>query len=396
MSFESKLRDTQETLRKQGIDGWLLYDFHRNNSLAVEFLEIPADTMLTRRLLYWIPAQGEPVRVVHKVDSTVLNHLPGEKYAYSSWQEYEKKVEDLLKDAKKVAMEYSPRNRIPYVSKVDAGTIDMVRDCGVEVVTSAAFLQRHTSVLDEGQMRSHFEAAEVVSGAVEKAWVMIGQSLKKGQSINEYQVQQFIMDEFRSNGCVWEGDPIVAVNEHSADPHFAPTPNNSREIKEGDFILIDLWCKKNEERAVYADITRVGVAAASPTERQKEIFSIVKQARDEALDLVRQRFSNGASLMGWEVDQKTREVITASGYDEFFTHRTGHSIDRDLHGTGAHIDNLETQDQREVLEATCFSVEPGIYLPDEFGVRLELDVLIGADRTVSVTGGEQKEIRCLL
>lgn len=392
MRFEEKLSETQQMLTERKLNGWLLYDFRRTNDLACQFLEIPPQQLLTRRFFYWIPAKGTPVKIVHIIEDQALNHLPGKTLHYRSWQEIETHLASVIPHGTCIAMEYSPRNAIPYVSKVDAGTIELVRDLGVEVSSSADLLQRYTSVWDAHKLQSHLAAAEVLCTTVDNAWRLIGDCLNSGKPITEYTVQQFILQEFERQGCTTDDSPICAVNAHSANPHYCADASHATKIKKGDFILIDLWCKQKLPRAVYADITRVGVAAPSPTERQQEIFNIVKEARDTATQLVRTRFATTQLLMGCEVDQCCRNIINAAGYGPNFIHRTGHNIDEKDHGNGANLDNLETQDYRRLLPGTCFSIEPGIYLPGEFGVRLEYDVYIHPSGDVQVTGGIQEEI----
>lgn len=392
MNFDEKLKDVQQALHAQGIDGWLLYDFRRTNPLACQFLEIPPERLLTRRFFYWVPAKGTPVKIVHAIEDKSLEHLPGDTHRYQTWRDIESLIGVALTGSKQVAMEYSPRNAIPYVSKVDAGTIDVIRGFGVDVVSSADLLQKFTSVWDAPKLLSHRKAADVLCQAVDDAWKYIESCLRDNTALTEYDVQQFIVEQFAKNGCISADLPICAVNAHSADPHYVPGKNASSVVRRGDFILIDLWCKQDIPRAVYADITRVGVAAAEPTKRQQQIFSVVKAARDAATDLVRERFRQKQPLRGWEVDQAARDVIVEAGYGEFFIHRTGHNIDETDHGNGANIDNFETRDERLLLPGTCFSIEPGIYLPGEFGVRLEYDVVVHLDGSVEVTGGIQDEI----
>lgn len=391
----NKLSDIQTALRQHKIDGWLFYDFRRTNDLACEVLQISPETLLTRRFFYWIPKKGDPIKIVHAIEDRVLDHLPGTIHRYRSWQELENHIANLLTGKKRIAMEYSPRNAIPYVSKVDAGTLDVIRDCGVEVVTSANLLQQYTCVWDEFKLQTHLAAAEVLDTTVKKAWDLIAEKLSDNQLITEYSVQQFILEEFRKHSCITSDSPICAVNANSANPHYCPDQSHSSPIKSGDFILIDLWCKLQQPRAVYADITRVGVAAHQPTSKQREIFNIVKAARDAGTALVKDRFSRNEPLMGCEVDQCCRDVIHAAGYGQYFIHRTGHNIDERDHGPGANIDNLETQDQRLLLPCTCFSIEPGIYLPGEFGVRLEYDIFIHPSQEVQITGGIQESIHSL-
>ena len=396
VELQKKIHEVQEALRQQKLDGWLLYDFRRTNDLACEFLGISSDNLLTRRFFYWVPQKGDPIKIVHAIEQKHLEHLPGKKILYRSWQELEAAVANVLQGTHRIAMEYSPRNAIPYVSKVDAGTMEIVRDCGVEVFSSADLLQRYTSVWDEHKLQTHLAAAEILDQTAAKTWEFITYKLQRHQKITEYEVQQFILGEFAEHNCVTDSFPICAVNAHSADPHYSPGKEGSSIIKQGDFVLIDLWCKQKVPDAVYADITRVAVAGSEATEKQREIFAIVKKARDAGTELVKSRFANGEPLMGWEVDRKCREVISDAGFGEFFIHRTGHNIGVHDHGNGAHLDDLETQDRRRLLEGTCFSIEPGIYLPGEFGVRLEYDVYVHHDGRVEVTGGIQNELECLM
>lgn len=380
------LNKIQDQLAELQLDGWLLYDFRRSNELACQLLEIPADRLLTRRFFYWIPAVGEPVKLVHAIEDQTLNHLPGQTVRIHTWQELEGGLADILKGTKRVAMEYSS---LPAISRVDGGTVDLVRRFGVVVESSAALL---TSVWDEAQWRSHLAAAEALDAIAQETWDWIARALNVGKWPTEYEVQQFILERFAFHQCVSDDPPICAVNAHSADPHYTPSKNGSTPIQKGDFILIDLWCRKKGEETVYADITRVAVAAPQPTEEQQQIFSIVRRAQQAATDLVRERFARRQPLRGFEVDRAARSEIVKAGYGDFFIHRTGHNIDRRDHGPGTHMDDYETHDDRLVLPSTCFSIEPGIYLPGKFGVRLEYDVFIHPDGRVQVTGGEQNQI----
>jgi Xaa-Pro aminopeptidase len=395
MEIQEKIKSVQAELLREGLDGWLFYDFRRSNELACKFLEIPDSAFLTRRFYYWVPAQGEPVRLVSPVEPKVLAHLPGKEIRYHSWRFLESALEEILRGMKRIAMEYSPRNAIPYVSKVDGGTLEVIRGFGVEVVSSANLLQRYESVWSAFQEETHFTAADMLDKTVAKAWQFIKEALRAKRPLSEYDVQQFIANELRSGGFIFEGGPYVDVNQNSANPHYCCSEKVSAPIKEGDFVLIDLWCKQDIPGAVYADITRVGVAASQPTARQQEIFQIVKRARDTATQLVCDRFAAKKPVMGWEVDEAARKVIEGAGYGEYFTHRTGHNIHTSDHGNGAHIDNLETQDRRQLLPGTCFSIEPGIYLPKEFGVRLEYDIYVDPGEKIHVTGGIQEEITCV-
>lgn len=386
-----EIKEVQQILQQKKIDGWLLYDFHRINLLALEFLEIPEDEMLTRRLFYWIPSHGEPVTIVHGVETHVANHLPGKKLVYASWKKLEEHLKSILTGKKSVAMEYSPQCDIPTASRVDGGTLDLVRKFGVDVVSSAGFFPYLTCVWTPEQYRLHKEAADLLDRTAAMTWELIGTHLQQNKAITEYDVQQFILGEMEKAGCVTEGKPICGVNENSANPHYEPTAKSCKRIQEGDFIQIDLWCKRKVPHAVFADISRVAVAG-TPSQRHQEIFQIVRAAQKAGSDLVKQKIENGEELKGCEVDDCCRQVVEKAGYGDYFTHRTGHNIHEENHGPGPNIDNFETKDQRVLIPKTCFSIEPGIYLPKEFGVRLEYDVYIHEDRKVEITGGIEESL----
>ena len=396
MDMQKKVQKIQECLADQEADGWLLYDNHGSNRFVRQILAISPHQVLTRRFFYWIPKEGEPQKILHRIESEGLNHMPGKVYLYHSWVELDEVLRKVLKDTKRVFMEYSPKGANPFVSVVDGGTIEMIQDLGLEVVSSADLLQSFTSKLDEDQIISHLEAASVVQMTVLRAWDLISESIRKEKRITEYDVQKFILSEFTAQNCVTEEGPCCSVNEHSALPHYAATKQSAKEITRGDYILIDLWCKKDIPNAIYADITRVAVAAPEPTPKQQEIFDVVKDAQKEGIDFVRKRLGLGESVRGSEVDDICREHIKACGYGDYFTHRTGHNIDTNVHGAGAHLDNLETCDYRQLLPGMCFSIEPGIYLVGDFGVRLESNLLIRHNRSLEVTGGIEESIICLL
>lgn len=380
-----KIEAAQAKLKEREIDGWLLYEFHGVNTLALDFLEIPERLLITRRCFYWVPAQGQPLKIIHKIEDHNLDHLPGEKRVYNNWKLMHKHLQTLLKGKKKIAMEYSPNQAIPTVSKVDGGLIDLIRSFGPEVVSSAPFLQEFTCVWTPNQYQLHKQAAAILDETAQLAWKEICTSLEKKINITEYDVQQMIMAKFADHNCITEGAPICGVNAHAADPHYSPTKERASPIKKGDLVLIDLWCKKNLPEAVFADITRVGIAATQPTAKQQEIFSIVRKAQRVGTDWITSEHRQGKTILGCEVDKQVRKVIEESGYGEFFTHRTGHNIDKQNHGPGANIDSLETQDNRPLIPNTCFSIEPGIYLPGEFGVRLEYDIFMHEGGEIEVT-----------
>jgi Xaa-Pro dipeptidase len=377
----------QSALRDFQLDAWLLYDFRGSNVLARRVLDFPDGPAGSRRWFYCIPAEGEPRKLVHRIERGALDHLPGEKTVYLRWQELEKGVQKLLGKSQNVAMEYSPRNGNPYVSRVDAGVIELVRWFGANIVSSGDLIQMFEATWDDEQWQMHLEAARHTDSAYATAWRFIAEKVRSAGSVRESEVQAVIMAHFEQHGMTTYHPPIVGVNEHSGDPHYETTPATDTAMKEGDFVLIDLWAKLARPRAVYSDLTRVGFIGKSAPERHQQIFQIVAAARDAAIAKVQSAFASNTPLRGWEVDQAAREVIQEAGYGDQFCHRTGHNIGQETHGNGANMDNLETREERLVLPRTCFSIEPGIYLP-EFGVRSEVNVFIGPDRTVHVTGGE--------
>jgi Xaa-Pro dipeptidase len=390
------LQAVQKALREFHFDGWLLCDFRGSNLLARRVLDIPDSKKTTRRWAYYIPASGEPRKLEHRIEPGVLAHLPGRAESYLRWQSFEEAIRSCVAGTKRVAMEYSPRNAVPVVARVDAGTVELVNSFGVAVESSGDLIQLFEAVWDDKQWQLHLEAARHTDAAFDKTWRLIAESIRSTGLITELQVQQFIMDHFAANGLTTYSPPIVGVNAHSGDPHFENSSANDTPIREGDFLLVDLWAKMDKPRAVYSDLTRVAYIGKETPEKYETVFQIVAAARDAAIERVRAAFSRGEALKGYQVDDAAREVIEKAGYGDAFIHRTGHSIGQETHGNGANMDNLETHEERLVLPQTCFSIEPGIYLP-EFGVRSETNVYIAADRTVHVTGGElQKRVLPLL
>jgi Xaa-Pro aminopeptidase len=381
------LVSVQTALQEAGVDGWLLYDFRGLNVLARRVVDLPADAMLSRRWLYFIPARGEPHKLVHRIEPHALDHLPGPARNYLRWQELEVGVADLLAGSRRVAMEYVPRNANPYVSRVDAGTIELVRSCGVEVVPSGDLVQRFEACWDDEQWRMHLEAARHTRSAYDAAFGYIAQHVRAGLPPLETQVQKVILDHFARNGVICDHPPIVAVGPHSGDPHFETCSASDVAVAAGTFVLIDLWAKLDRPRSVYSDLTWTGFVGDKAPEKYENVFRIVAQARDAAINRVRTAFARDEPLQGWQVDQAARDVIEKAGHGAAFCHRTGHSIGQEVHGNGANMDSLETREDRRVLPRTCFSVEPGIYLP-EFGVRSEVDVFVDAQKQVHVTGGD--------
>src|SRR5690606_28164708 len=381
------LRKIQAILKEMNMDAWLFYDFRRSNDLAHNILDIPEATHLTRRFYYLVPVSGEPVKIVNGIEAGNLDHLPGKKLTYSSHSSLSDHLSKTLSSFKKIAMEYSPKNAIPYVSKVDAGTIEQIKSYGVEIVSSGDLISMFNAVWTKDQFEENKPVANALTDIVKMAFSFIKEKLTSENNVTEYDVQNFIMNEFDKRNFFTDFPPIVGVNENSANPHYAPTIENNKPIKENDFVLIDLWAKQNKPDGVWADITWVGYAGKDVPEKYVKIFDIVAKARDEAFNLIVNRFKEGKEVRGYEVDDASRNVIRDAGYGEYFNHRTGHSITTDLHGSGAHMDNFETKDERLILPLTSFSIEPGIYLPGDFGVRSEIDVYISPDKEVIATGG---------
>ncbi len=389
------LEEIQEAIARFGFDGWLLYDFRGLNLLAMRVLQIPEDTIGSRRFFYFIPADGTPKKLVHRIESTALDHLPGEKHVYLTWQDLHKGIQAIMGSAKKVAMEYSPNNSNPYVSRVDAGTVELVRSFGVDVQSSGNLIQYFEARWSDRQWQLHLEADKLNQAAFDMAWEMIADHVRSGKSLRESEVQQAVMDYYAEHHMTTYHPPIVGVGPNSGDPHYSPRPGSDSEINEGDFVLLDMWAKMDVPDGVYSDLTKVGFVGTEVPARYTEIFDIVAAARDAGIDCARQAFKKGEPLQGWQIDRATRDVIDAAGYGQYFIHRTGHSIGKETHGNGAHMDDLETREDRLVMPRTCFSIEPGIYL-DEFGVRSEINVFVDEESKVQVTGGLQTEVLPIL
>lgn len=381
------LASIQTAIRQQGLDGWLLYDFRGLNVLARRVLGLNPQAILSRRWFYFIPAQGEPRKLVHRIEPGSLDAFPGQKQVYLRWQELEAGVRELIGGAKRVAMEYVPRNANPYVSRVDAGTVELVRSCGSDVVSSGDLVQQFEACWTEAQWQMHLEAAKHTRSAYDAAFGFIAERVRKAGTVRETEVQKCILDHFAKHKLFTDHPPIVGVGPHSGDPHYAPGEGSDGVIQKGEFVLIDLWAKLDQPEAVYSDLTWTGFVGDAVPEPYTKIFNIVAAGRDAAIATVRDAFSSKKPLQGWQVDQAARDVIDKAGYGQYFVHRTGHSIGQETHGNGANMDNLETHEERRVLPRTCFSVEPGIYLP-EFGIRSETNVFVDAAENVHVTGGD--------
>jgi Xaa-Pro dipeptidase len=383
------LEQIQSALREQQLDGWLFYDHHHRDPIAYRILGLGEDQHVSRRWYYFIPAEGSPRKLTHRIESGKLDSLPGSRNVYSSWQELEGALSSMLGPATNIAMQYSPRNSIMYVSLVDAGTIEVLRGMGKNIVSSADLVSRFEAVLTAEQIASHYQAQERIDEVVREGWKHIGARVRSG-GINEYEMMVWLREAMRRAGIADGYGPNVSVNANSSDSHYEPAADKSKPIREGDFLLIDIWGRMDRPGTCTYDITWTGVVGREPSEREREIFTLVAQARDAAIKVVQEAFAAGQSLAGWQADDAARSVIKAAGLGDYFTHRTGHNIGTETHGNGANLDNLETHDVRLILPYTCFSVEPGIYLP-EFGVRSEINMLTEPGRAV-VTGPRQTEL----
>ncbi len=383
------LQGIQAALRDAKLDGWLFYDHHRRDAIAYRVLGINPP-MCTRRWYYLIPAEGEPAKLVHRIESGNLDGATGSTELYSSWVEQREKLKTMLSGRKAVAMQYSRLNDIPYVGLVDAGTVELVKSFGVDVVSSADLVQLFEARWSADALTSHLQAGKLVHEAVRLGFAAIRDAIKAGKEIDEFAVQQEIVRFFDAHELETDDPPLVAVNENASNPHYAPTPVISRPIKAEDFVLLDLFAKLKKAGAVYFDITWTGFVGESVPAQYAQVFDVVREARDAAINLVQQSMREGRPLRGYQVDDAARGVVTRHGYGEYFVHRTGHSIGEDIHGNGANMDNFETRDDRRVIPGTCFSIEPGIYLP-EFGVRSEVNVYV-EDHDARVTGEIQQEI----
>src|SRR2546430_6078518 len=379
----------QSALRERNIDGWLFYDHHHRDPIAYRVLGLPDGLMVTRRWFYLIPASGEPVKLVHRIEAGHLDSLPGTKHLYSGWQELFEQVKAMLANHRDIAMQYSPNNLIFYVSLVDGGTLELIRGLGKNVVSSGDLVALFEATWSEEQIKSHFAARDSIDTITAAAFQEIGRRARNGGT-KEHEIQQWFMEAFQREGLLTDDPPIVAVNANAGNPHYEPRADHPVPIREGDLVLLDVWGKKNTPGAVYYDITWMGFVGSAPSGRMHEIFEIVRDARDAGVKTVVDAVTSGRRIAGWEVDRATRGHIKKKGYGDYYIHRTGHSIGTDVHANGANMDDLEIHDERQILPNSCFSVEPGIYLP-EFGVRSEVNVLV-RPKMAEVTGKIQHEI----
>ena len=375
------------------VDGWLFYDFRGRDPIAQRILKLPA-AMRTRRWFYFVPAKGTPRKLVHKIEAQALESLTGETFYYAGLQELEKGLKKILGHTKNIAMQYSPKNAIPYISMVDAGTVEMVRGVGTKVVSSADLIQKYEACWTDDQLRSHEEAGRAIDIIVRGAFQHAAKCVREHTTLTEFELKQWIQGGFEAAGLHAEEGPDVAVGAHASDPHYGPTAETAAPIRKDDLLLLDVWGKLKTPGSVYYDITWIGYLGKKVPEKYAKVFRAVKNARDKAVELICSSAAAGKPLQGWQVDNAARTVIEKAGYGKYFFHRTGHNLGEAVHGNGANMDGLETHDVRRLIPRTCTSIEPGIYLP-EFGIRSEVNVYID-DRSARVTGAVQKEILALL
>jgi len=387
------LAKIQQEIRNQELDGWLFFDHHLRDPLAYRVLELTPPRTPTRRWYYLIPATGAPRALEHRIERGMTGDLPGERHVYSSWVEQVEGLRKMTAGLKRIAMQYSPMCAIPVVSMVDGGTIELVRSIGVEVVSSAELIQSFEARWTPEALESHLEAGRRVDKVRAQAFALIRERTRNGAPLREVEVKNLVREGFAKAGLITDHGPIVGVNANASNPHYEPTEEASSPVRPGDWVLIDMWAKLDRPGAVYYDITWTGFCGDNPPEEMRKVFGVVRDARDAAIRRVTEAIAARQALCGFEVDDACRSVIAGAGYGEYFTHRTGHSIGVEVHGNGANMDNLENHDVRRVAPWTCFSIEPGIYLP-HFGVRSEVNMFVG-DREAQVTGEVQREVQLL-
>ena len=386
----------QQSLKAAGLDGWLLYDFHGSNPIAARLVGTSsAAKMTTRRWFYLVPAAGEPKGLVHAIERKTLDALPGGKTPYPGRQQLDAELTRLLAGMKNIAMEYSPECAIPYISRIDAGTIELIRKRGIEVHSSGDLVQQFEAVWDDYALATHREASAALYRIKDRAFESVARSIRNSVKVTEFDVQQQMAGWFRDEGLMSDSDPVVAAQEHAGDPHYLPAQKTARQIRANELLLLDLWGKKKEDpRAVYADITWVGFTGSTVPGEMARAFQAIRNARDAAATLAQESARDQRDLRGWQVDRAARSVLEQAGYGEWILHRTGHNLGRDVHGNGVHMDDYESHDDRRLLPGTGFTIEPGLYF-DSFGVRSEINVFYG-QREALVTGPAQTEILSLL
>ncbi|MEJ2145061.1 MAG: M24 family metallopeptidase [Acidobacteriota bacterium] len=384
------ISEIQALLKESGLSAWLFFDFRGSDPIAYRILGLDPASHATRRWLYLIPAEGMPTKIVHRIEAGRLDALPGEKQVYLEWTALHEILAAALNGHTKVAMQYSPRNDVPYVSKVDGGMLELIRQSGVEVVTSADLVQQFECVWDAKRLQGHRRTANIITALVREAFELAVEQIRDQGHSDELAIQEFIMRRLAKEELETDFPPIVAVNQNAGNPHYGPEPAHHSSIQAESLLLIDLWARHIDAESVFADITWTAWMGSSVPPRVAEVFEVVRQARDTGVEFLNRRLARGHVVHGWEVDDAVRKVIQDKGYGEYFIHRTGHNLGHEVHGNGVNFDNLETHDNREVLPGVCCTIEPGIYLPD-FGIRSEIDVFVKEDG-VEVTTPPQEEL----
>jgi Xaa-Pro aminopeptidase len=379
----------QAALREEGLDGWLLYDFHGSNPIARRLADLGSGTKTTRRWYYMIPAAGEPKKLVHAIESFNLDHLPGSKTIYSQRDTLASGLKGVLNGSKRIAMEYSPDNNIPYISRVDAGTVEAVRRLGVDVTSSGDLVQRFEAIWSDEALQTHRAASERLYRIKDRAFALVRDGRRAGRALTELDVQRQMIGWFEEEGLIADSPPVVAAQENAGDPHYGPSEKKFRAIGDGEVVLLDLWGKLPQPGAVYADITWVGFTAGTVPDRYVEAFNAARDGRDAAVTLVKDAVAVGREIRGFEVDRACRNVLDKAGFGPQFVHRTGHSLGTEVHGNGVHMDDFETKDERRLIPGTGFTIEPGVY-SKAFGVRTEINMFVG-ERDATVTGPLQTE-----
>jgi Xaa-Pro aminopeptidase len=410
MTGAERVAQIQEALREERLAGWLLFDFHGTNPIARSVALLPdgpGAPKTSRRWFYFVPAKGAPEKLVHRLEPHALDHLPGETRVYLTWEELDAAVAAAVQrvvriagtrsgNAPAIAMEYSPRGSLPYVSRVDAGTVELIRDAGAQVVTSADLAQRFDGVLDPAARADHVKTGRILHAILGEAFAKVRDAVRVGMPVlTEVSLQHWILERFAAENLIATDPPTVAVNAHSGDPHFSTAPTTDAPIREGDFLLLDAWCKAARPGSVYADYTQVAFVGSAVPERIASVFGGVRDARDAAIEVVRAAVQAGRVIRGCDVDDVARGVMRARGLAEHFVHRTGHSIGQEVHANGVHLDNLETRDERRILDGTLVSVEPGAYFED-LGVRSEINLLVDGRKVIVTTEPVQQEVPALL
>jgi Xaa-Pro aminopeptidase len=385
----------QAALKEDGIDAWLLYDFRGLNPIASDVTAVgrQGGHLATRRWYYLIPAAGEPRALVHAIEPHALAHLPGHSERYAGHEQLEAGLRRLVSGFQRIAMEYSPRCAIPYIARVDAGTVERIRGYGVDVVSSGDLVQRFSAVWGASEIASHVEASEKLYRVKDRAFEAIAARTRDRVPTTEYDIQQLMVKWFTEERLLTDSEPMVSAMENAGNPHYLPTASKSRVISADELVLLDLWGKVDRQGSVFADITWVGYTGTRVPDRYARAFGAVARARDAALAFVQQAVQGGRAVRGWEVDRAASSVLKEAGYAAEILHRTGHSLGETVHGDGVNMDDYETHDDRRLLPGTGFTIEPGVYFSD-FGVRSEINMIV-SERDARVTGPVQPEILAL-